>query len=95
MGLAAADIATLDALLGGDAADAAVLKSLREQLPGLSLTSCDASDIDQETPFRDYPRFSVYLIDGSAHCWKITDDPARATGLVVGRHRLARQTTGS
>lgn len=87
MPLSADDIAKLDTLLGGAEADTGALKTLRELLPGLSLTSCDASDIDQEAPFRAYPGFNVYLVDASDHCWKITDDPARATGLVVAKRR--------
>ena len=67
-----------------------VLATLRRQLPGLSLTQCDPSDIYAEAPFRDYPRFSVYLVDGSNHCWTITTDSAKATGLVVVQHKTAR-----
>jgi hypothetical protein len=95
MALSAEDIATLDALLGGHAVEADVLKALRAQLAGLSLTSCDVSDIDQEQPFRDYPCVSVYLVDAADHCWKMTDDPARATGLVVAKRRLVGQRAES
>jgi hypothetical protein len=60
---------------------------LRERFPKLSLTRCDASDIDAETPFREYGRYSLYLVDGADHCWRITDNPGRATGLVVAVHK--------
>ncbi len=66
-----------------------MLTALRQQLPKLSLTRCDASDIDAETPFRAFPRFTLYLVDGADHCWKLTSDPARATGLVVVQHKVA------
>ncbi|MFC0239209.1 hypothetical protein [Rhodopseudomonas telluris] len=90
MALSPDDIARIDALLGDDAAETGALKAVRQALPGLSLTQCDASDIDAEQPFRDYPRFSVYLVDGSSHCWTITTDIAHATGLVVVHHKAAR-----
>ncbi|AVT83490.1 hypothetical protein [Rhodopseudomonas palustris] len=90
MALSPDDLAQLDALLGGAAAEAGALKTVRQELSGLSLTQCDASDIYAEQPFRDYPRFRVYLVDGSNHCWTITTDAARATGLVVVHHKAAR-----
>jgi hypothetical protein len=89
MGLSADDIARLDALLGGDV-EAGVLATVRQQFPGLSLTQCDASDIDHEQPFRTYPQVSLYLVNGANHCWTITLDAAQATGLVVARHKAAR-----
>lgn len=90
MALTCDDLTRLDALLGGLDAERTALATLRQQLPHLSLTSCDPSDIDAEAPFRDYPRFSVYLVDGSQHCWAITPDAAKATGLVVTHHKVAR-----
>jgi len=64
-----------------------VFAELRERFPELSLTRCDASDIDTETPFREYGRFSLYLVDSADHCWRLTDDPSRATGLVVAERK--------
>jgi hypothetical protein len=90
MALSTDELVRLDALLGGADAETGVLATVRQQFPGLSLTRCDASDIYHETPFREYPRFSVYLVDGSTHCWAITADAARATGLVVVHHKVAR-----
>lgn len=90
MTISSADVAKVDALLGGPDAERGAVMALRQQLPHLSLTSCDPSDIDAETPFRDYPRFSVYLVDGSQHCWTLTTDAAKATGLVVVQHKAAR-----
>ena len=84
------DVGTLDALLGGADVERGALSTLRQRLPHLSLTQCDPSDIDTEAPFRDYPRFSVYLVDGSQHCWTLTTDAAQATGLVVVQHKAAR-----
>lgn len=63
------------------------LTDFRQRFPSLSLTRCDASDMSGEAPFREYPKFNLYLVDGSDHCWRITGDPAAATGIVVAeRH---------
>jgi hypothetical protein len=83
MALTADDLADIDAVLASPEADARALADLRRRLPGLSLTRCEASDVDADEPFRAYPRFNLYLVDGAAHCWQLTSDPARATGLVV------------
>ncbi len=47
------------------------------------VTRCDAIDMREETPFRVYERVSLYLVDGRDHCWKITQDPAFATGVAI------------
>ena len=43
--------------------------------------------MDTAVPFREYPGLSLFLVDATDHCWKITGDPARATGIVVARHK--------
>ncbi len=83
MALSSDDLAEIDALLAAPGAGDGALADLRRRFPGLSLTRCDASDVDQEEPFRAYPRFNLYLVDGAAHCWRLTADPASATGLLV------------
>ncbi len=66
------------------------LAGFRNDFPGLSLTRCDLSDLGVEEPFREYPRFNLYLIDASDHCSHLTADPACATG--VGRVARKRMT---
>jgi hypothetical protein len=73
----------IDAVLRLPDADSGALAGFRHDFPGLSLTRCDVSDLGVEEPFRQYPRFNLYLVDASEHCWRFTADPARATGLVV------------
>jgi len=73
----------IDAALSRPEADTAALAGFRHDFPGLSLTRCDVSDLGVEPPFRQYPRFNLYLVDASDHCWRLTADPARATGVVV------------
>lgn len=95
MGLQMDELAAIDALLGAElvsasGANAAALASFRRQFPRLTVTGCDASDVDLETPFRVYPWASLFLIDSSDHCWRFTSDPARATGIVVARHKEQR-----
>jgi hypothetical protein len=73
----------IDAALSPPEADPRALAGFRHEFPGLSLTRCDVSDLGVEPPFRQYPRFNLYLVDASDHCWRLTEDPARATGVVV------------
>jgi hypothetical protein len=76
-------LATIEAALSPPDADLAALAGFRHEFPGLSLTRCDVSDLGVEQPFRQYRRFNLYLVDASDHCWRLTADPARATGVVV------------
>jgi hypothetical protein len=73
----------IEAALSPPDADAAALAGFRRDFPGLSLTRCDVSDLGVEQPFRQYQKFNLYLVDASEHCWRLTADPARATGVVV------------
>lgn len=82
MAINAEEMDDIDKLLAA-APTEAVLGELRERFPDLSITRCDASDIDTETPFREYGRYSLYLVDRADHCWRLTGDPDRASGLVV------------
>lgn len=60
--------------------------ALRAALPQLSVTRCDASDLD-DAPYRRYAGFDLHLVDGAGHCWQLTRDPATATGIVLARQR--------
>jgi hypothetical protein len=84
-------MARIEAVLGPPDADPAALADFRHDFPGLSLTRCDLSDLGVEEPFRQYPRFNLYLVDASDHCYRITSDPARATGLVVATKPVSRK----
>ncbi len=78
-------LARVEAAIGAPDADFGALAGFRKDFPGLSLTRCDLSDLGVEEPFREYPRFNVYLVDASEHCYRLTGDPSRATGLVVAQ----------
>jgi hypothetical protein len=88
MALGATDLADIEALLNTQVAPAQAAAELRRRFPALTITQCDPSDVDLETPFREWPRFSLHLVDGSDHCWRLTPDAARATGLVVVAHGM-------
>jgi hypothetical protein len=77
------DFVRIDGMLAAPPAGANPLADFRKSFPSLSLTRCDAADMSGEEPFRAYPRFNLYLVDGRDHCWRITDDLDAATGIVV------------
>ncbi|MEW6132093.1 MAG: hypothetical protein AB1591_02860 [Pseudomonadota bacterium] len=76
------DLARIDGLLAEPAAGNP-LGDFRKNFPGLSLTRCDAQDMSGEPAFREYTKYNLYLVDGRDHCWRITDDPGSATGIVL------------
>ena len=87
MGLSAEQLAEIEALLEAPDANAKALGAIRERFPKLSITQCSASEVDAESPFRTYERFDLYLVDGSNHCWRLTENLDVATGLVVVARR--------
>lgn len=87
MTVEAAELARVETLLDGDV-PADWLARLRRELPGRAITVCDAADLTEGRPYREYPDFELYLIDGSGHCWSLTRDPGAATGLLVARRRV-------
>ena len=78
---------TIQQLLESEAPVAERIADLRKAFPGVSLTRCDASDMDVETPVLETPKFNVYLIDTSEHCARIIQDPGKASGLIVAEKR--------
>jgi hypothetical protein len=89
MTLSADELAEIEASLAAPDADIRALADLRRRFPRISLTHCDASDVGVELPFREFPKFSLYLVDGTDHCWRLTGDAARATGIVVVPHKVS------
>ena len=85
------ELERVEAILGAEVAGD-WLSRLRRDLPGRVITLCDAADMTEGRPYREYPRFDLYLVDGTAHCWRLTLDAAAATGLVVARRREARES---
>lgn len=87
MAISETDLHEIESLLGGDSAASELVAEFRRRFPGLSLTRCSASDVDQESPFRSYPGFDLHLVDRSDHCWRMTPDPARASGIVLAARK--------
>jgi hypothetical protein len=83
MPLNAGELTVIETMLTETADPGQAAASLRRRFPGMTVTRCDASDVDVETPFRTVGGVSLYLVDGSDHCWRLTTDATRATGLVV------------
>lgn len=79
MPLDTTELTEIEALLGLAAEPALVMADLRRRFPRLTVTMCDPSDVDLVTPFRSTRHFSLYLVDGTDHCWRLTTDAARAT----------------
>jgi hypothetical protein len=77
----------IQSLLESEAPASDRVASVRQAFPNLSLTRCDASDMDTETPVLETSAFNVYLLDTSEHCVRITRNPAAATGLIVADRR--------
>lgn len=89
MALDATELAEIEALLAAPDEAARVVGELRRRFPAFTVTRCDLSDLGVETPFRTSPRFSLYLVDSADHCWRLTSDAARATGLVLVAHKVS------
>ncbi len=87
MPFTAAEVSQLESLLVLSDSGAQAALDFRSRFPGRSLTRCDASDMGTEEPFRRFAVFDVYLVDGRDHCWRLTDDPQAATGVLLARHR--------
>lgn len=84
------DFTEIETLLVGGVAGVSLSVEFRQRFPGLTLTRCAASDVDQEVPFRRYPGFDLHLVDRSDHCWHMTADPGRATGIVLATRKPGR-----
>ncbi len=56
---------------------------VRAGFPELSVSRCSADDMRDETPFRRVGDYDVYLVDTSSHCWRIIDELAIATGVIL------------
>lgn len=84
--LTATDIDAIAVQLAQRTSQRADIAEVRARYPGVSFTCCDASDMRHETPYRTHAGFDLYLVDGGGHCWQLTNDPQRATGLLVVQH---------
>jgi hypothetical protein len=89
-GLTAENLAQIEALLGGPEAEPSVLQDFRQRFPGISLTQCDASDVDADRPYKEFERFTLYLVSALNHCVTVTRDPSIATGIIVVQNKVKK-----
>jgi hypothetical protein len=82
-GLSPHNLAEIEALLATPDATLPPASDFRQRFPGVSYTRCDPSDVDGEKPYKEFPRFDLYLVSAVAHCVTMTTDPAIATGIIV------------
>ena len=61
------------------------LAALREKYPQVKFSRCDAIDMRGETKFAQLANYALYLVDTSNHCWRITNNPREAGGVVIAR----------
>lgn len=90
MSFTAAEIQQLETWLSNGDGGPALVAEFRALFPGKSLTRCDAGDMGAEQPFRAFEKWELYLVDGRGHCWRCTDDPTVATGVVLARQEKRR-----
>ncbi|UVO30619.1 hypothetical protein [Bradyrhizobium arachidis] len=84
MALGADEIADIEQELGSFDDVSQAYAALRQRYPHLSWIRCDASDLT-EIPFCSIRQFDLHLLDSADHCARITDDPTRATGIVLAK----------
>ncbi|UTD26187.1 hypothetical protein [Bradyrhizobium sp. WD16] len=82
MTLAADDLTEIERMLAAAGPGSNPLTPLRQRFPGLSWTSCDASEMIEE-PYRSATRYDIHLVDRNDHCVQVTRDPERASGIVL------------
>lgn len=87
MAISAAELQNLVEL--GSTACAAgedVLAMLRPRFPALTITRCPSSDVT-ESPFQQGDYFDLHLVDTSEHCWRLTNNMAATTAVLLAMHR--------
>jgi hypothetical protein len=88
MALAATELSEIEQALASSDAAPQAYSELRQKFPHLTWVRCDASDVT-ETPYRSFGLFDLHLLDSADHCAAITDDPTRATGIVLAKRAVA------
>lgn len=83
MAISADQVERLATLLVAVPAGNNPVPAVRAGFPELTVLRCDAADMRDETPFRRVGGFDVFLVDTSSHCWRIIDEPATATGVIL------------
>jgi len=61
----------------------ATLTELRQTYPSIHFTYCSDDDIHSARPAIERAEFNIYLVDTSGHCFTLTSDFDKATGIVL------------
>lgn len=89
MALTDGQLQSIESFLLADTAHGNVT-ALRKEFPGMRVTRCDASDVQDGAPYRKFPQFDLYLLDARDHCVRLTTDPSEATGVVLAERAGVR-----
>jgi hypothetical protein len=57
--------------------------AVRSQFPKISVSRCTDEDMRDKIPFLRQGNYDVFLVDTSNHCWRIVDEPATASGVIL------------
>lgn len=83
MALSSEQFGQLESLLLRLETGANPVARVREELPGIAVSRCDADDMRGETAYRRSGGYQLFLVDTSNHCWRIVDDLQSANGVVI------------
>lgn len=59
------------------------IRRLRQEFAGVRLTFCLLDEMEASIPFREFERFSLFLVGASEHCLGLTRQPEKAIGVVI------------
>lgn len=84
--LSSEQLSSLAALLADADGSTNPLPYIRGVMPDLALVRCDADDMRGIVPFQRSGSYDMFLVDTANHCWRIIDDLAEASGVVIAAH---------
>ena len=61
----------------------ALVTEFRHEFPGVHFTWCIDDDMGSARPTLEEAGFNLYLVDSTDHCARLTNDPERASGIIL------------
>ncbi len=83
MGILPEQLENLSALLVALPQGENPVPAVRSRFPDLSVSRCPDEDMRDEMPFLRKGNYDVFLVDTSNHCWRIVDELATASGVIL------------
>lgn len=83
MGILPEQLKNLSALLVALPQGENPLPAVRSRFPDISVSRCSDEDMRDEIPFLRTGSYEVFLVDTSNHCWRIVDELAAASGVIL------------